>query len=75
MTHVLRPLLLFLLATLIHAQSPSPKVRDRFIGVWKLVSCELKSANGDLTYPYGEQPIGRITYDKAGRMSATLMRP
>jgi YD repeat-containing protein len=71
---MLRVSLLFVLAGVIHAQNPSPKPRDRFIGVWKLVSCQLKASNGDLSYPYGEQPVGRITYDKAGRMSATLMR-
>jgi hypothetical protein len=49
--------------------------RDRFIGVWKLISCERKSKDGRIDYPYGEKPVGRITYDKAGRMSAQLMRP
>ena len=74
MSTMSRLVLLFILAGVILAQNPSPKARDRFIGVWKLVSCQLKAANGDLSYPYGEQPVGRITYDKAGRMSATLMR-
>jgi hypothetical protein len=49
--------------------------RDRFIGVWKLIRCERKSKDGRIDYPYGEKPVGRITYDKAGRMSAQLMRP
>ena len=75
MIHLPRWLPLLLLAVLIHAQSPSSRVRDRFIGVWKLLSCELKSSAGELSYPYGEHPLGRISYDKAGRMSATLMRP
>jgi hypothetical protein len=51
-----------------------PRVRDRFIGVWRLVSCERKFTDGKVDYPYGEQPVGRITYDNAGRMSAQLMR-
>ena len=51
------------------------QVRDRFIGVWKLVSCERKLKDGRIEYPYGEKAVGRITYDKAGRMSAQLMRP
>ena len=55
--------------------APEPSVRSRFIGVWKLVSCERKSSSGKVSYPYGENPVGRITYDKAGRMSAQLMRP
>jgi len=53
--------------------APSP--RDRFFGVWKLISYESKSANGDVRQVYGPNPVGRITYDKAGRMSAALMRP
>jgi hypothetical protein len=48
---------------------------DRFIGVWKLLSCERRFADGKVDYPYGEKPVGRLTYDSAGRMSALLMRP
>jgi hypothetical protein len=55
------------------AQDKSP-VRERFLGVWKLVSCE-RRAGGQVTHPYGRNPVGRITYDKAGRMSALLMNP
>jgi len=57
------------------AAQAAPAVRNRFLGVWRLISCERKSADGRLDYPYGERPVGRITYDKAGRMSAQLMRP
>lgn len=55
-------------------QNAELPVRSRFIGVWKLVSFELKSMNGEVSYPYGERPVGRLTYDPAGRMSAQLMR-
>ncbi|HYL73328.1 MAG TPA: lipocalin-like domain-containing protein [Bryobacteraceae bacterium] len=74
MSTILRLVLLSAVAGAMLAQPSSTKTRDRFIGVWKLVSCQLKSANGDLSYPYGQEPVGRIAYDKAGRMSATLMR-
>jgi hypothetical protein len=53
----------------------APAARDRFIGVWRLIRCERKSKDGRIDYPYGEKPVGRITYDRAGRMSAQLMRP
>jgi hypothetical protein len=53
----------------------APSARDRFAGVYKLVSYQRKAPNGDVTGPYGPNPVGRITYDKAGRMSALLMRP
>jgi hypothetical protein len=55
------------------AQGKQP-IRASFLGVWNLVSCE-RRAGGQVTYPYGEKPVGRITYDKAGRMSALLMNP
>jgi hypothetical protein len=48
---------------------------NRFIGVWRLVSLVRKSQDGHIDYPYGDKPVGRITYDKAGRMSAQLMHP
>jgi hypothetical protein len=57
-----------------YAQTKAP-IRDHFLGVWTLISCERKSKDGKVDYPYGEKPIGRITYDHAGRMSAQLMRP
>lgn len=51
-------------------------VRDKLIGVWHLVSYEMKDKpTGQVTLPYGTKPEGRITYDRAGRMSAQLMRP
>jgi hypothetical protein len=59
-------------AATMHAR---PAGRDALIGVWRLIGCERKFENGQIGYPYGEKPIGRITYDKAGRMSAQLMRP
>ena len=48
--------------------------RDRFVGVWKLLTVERKTKSGDITYPFGQQPLGRITYDKKGRMSAQVIR-
>jgi hypothetical protein len=40
--------------------------RDRLIGVWKLNSIEVR-VDGNTVYPYGENPIGRLTYDTDGR--------
>ena len=53
----------------------APAIRDRFIGVWKLVSYENKRPNGEVIQVYGPNPVGRIMYEKSGRMAATLMRP
>jgi Lipocalin-like domain len=57
------------------ALEAAPSIRDRFLGVWRLIRCESRYKDGRTEYPYGEKPVGRITYDKAGRMSAQLMRP
>ncbi|MGH9660342.1 MAG: lipocalin-like domain-containing protein, partial [Bryobacteraceae bacterium] len=54
---------------------PQASARDQFIGVWRLASVESRTKNGEVNYPYGEKPVGRITYDRQGRMSAQLMRP
>ena len=60
----------------VFARTKRSTIRDNFIGVWKLVSCESKDkTTGEVRYPYGAQPVGRITYDAAGRMSAQLMNP
>jgi len=40
------------------------------------VSYESKNkTTGDVGHPYSTHPVGRITYDAAGRMSAILMNP
>jgi hypothetical protein len=55
--------------------SAAPAVREKFLGVWKLVSYDSHPQDGPIRQIYGPNPIGRITYDKAGHMSAFLMRP
>src|SRR5262245_46157623 len=63
------------LAPLAAAQTKRSPARLKFLGVWRLVSCESRDkSDGEVRYPYGTNPIGRITYDEAGRMSAQLMR-
>src|SRR5258708_40360920 len=59
-------------ATTVHA---APAIREKFIGVWKLVGYDSPPAEGPVRQIYGANPIGRITYDKAGHMSAVLVRP
>ena len=50
-------------------------VRAQFLGVWKLIAYTRTSSDGRVDHPYSDKPVGRITYDAAGRMSAQLMRP
>lgn len=64
------------LASLAAAQTKKSATRNKFVGVWKLISVESKDkVTGEVRYPYGANPVGRITYDTAGRMSAQLMNP
>jgi Lipocalin-like domain len=75
-----RPFLFLTLGLLLaSAQAPKKfavrKPSDEFVGAWKLISLERRTAAGAVTYPLGEHPVGRLTYDAMGRMSAQLMRP
>lgn len=77
-----RSLLSALLAFLALGASPggaqkfaARKAADEFIGAWKLVSLERRTAAGEVSYPLGANPVGRLAYDPLGRMSAQLMRP
>lgn len=45
-----------------------------FVGTWRLVSFESRLANGDVRYPMGAQPIGRIIYDAKGNMAVAFSR-
>jgi hypothetical protein len=72
-------ILLSLLGVLASAQTPkrfsTRKMSAEFVGAWRLISFERRSAAGEITYPMGQNPVGRITYDALGRMSAQIMRP
>jgi hypothetical protein len=48
---------------------------DQFAGVWRLIRCESRDAEGQVREPFGPHPVGRIVYDRSGRMSAQLMNP
>lgn len=58
------------------AEAQETGARDQFIGVWTLISYETTdNKTGEVRKMFGPSPIGRITYDLAGRMSAQLMKP
>jgi Lipocalin-like domain len=64
------------LAPFANAASQSGAERKKFIGVWKLVSGVAKhEVTGAVRYPWGEKPVGRLSYDEAGRVFAQLMNP
>jgi hypothetical protein len=66
-------------ALLCSGQAPKQFARrsmsDEFVGAWKLISYERRTAAGEVSYPMGQNPVGRLTYDALGRMSAQIMRP
>jgi hypothetical protein len=72
-------LLISVAALLCSAQAPkkfsSRKMSDEFVGAWKLISLERRTTAGEVTYPMGQNPVGRLTYDALGRMSVQIMRP
>jgi hypothetical protein len=47
--------------------------RNPFVGVWRLVSIELRSEDGRVTYPYGRDAVGYIMYSEEGYMSVAFM--
>jgi len=49
-------------------------IRQRLIGSWDLVSYEIRTPAGQVSQTLGPDPVGRISYDAEGRMSAQLMR-
>lgn len=53
---------------------PSDEIASRFVGAWRLLSCETRHTNGQVQYPFGERPAGQLVYDASGNMSAQLMR-
>lgn len=52
-----------------------PITQNRFVGCWKLRSCVRTLRDGQTQYPFGRNPVGRLVYEKSGRMYALLMHP
>ncbi len=47
---------------------------NQFIGTWRLISCEIRDSEGQVSYPFGEDALGFLIYTDDGYMSGTLMR-
>ena len=64
------------LAPLACAGANADAERKKFIGTWKLVSGVSKDeVTGVIQYPWGRNPVGRLSYEETGRMFAQLMNP
>lgn len=44
-----------------------------FVGTWRLVSYEVRRADGRITYPWGRDPVGRLMYSEDGYVSVAMM--
>ncbi|OEV10280.1 lipocalin-like domain-containing protein [Streptomyces nanshensis] len=53
--------------------SRADEVRELLLGAWRLVSWEVTEADGTVSRPLGEHPLGQLLYDRGGRMSAQLV--
>ena len=47
--------------------------RSALVGTWRLLSAE-SIAEGSPAYPWGQHPIGRLTYEASGWMAAQVGR-
>jgi hypothetical protein len=48
--------------------------QERFVGMWRLLSLELRTSDGRVSYPFGQDPVGYIMYSEEGYMSVAFMR-
>ena len=51
------------------------EIRKKLLGAWSLVSWQSFADDGSVQYPLGENAVGQLMYDAAGRVSAQLVRP
>jgi len=64
------------LAPFAHSATTMAAERKKFIGMWKLISGESRDQiTGEVLYPWGRNPFGRLLYDEAGRVFVQLMNP
>ena len=47
--------------------------QNSFIGTWRLVSFEHRSADGQISYPWGQDAVGYLMYNKDGYMFVAAM--
>lgn len=50
------------------------RIVSQLAGSWQLVSFAFRSADGALSYPFGKDPVGKLTYTRGGTQWATIAR-
>ena len=56
-------------------QTGHHQISNDFVGIWALKKCVAISRDGEVNYPYGENPVGQLLYDERGNMMAQIMKP
>ena len=46
---------------------------EKFVGSWELLEWSAELTDGKIVFPFGEDAIGRITYDDLGNMAVQIM--
>lgn len=49
-------------------------MKNSIVGTWKIISTEVHSEDGRVTYPEGKHPQGYLIYSDDGYFSITIMR-
>ncbi len=49
-------------------------MQDSIVGTWRIVSTEVRSEDGQVTYPDGRNPQGYLIYSDDGYFSITIMK-
>lgn len=47
--------------------------QNPFVGTWRLISWEYRSADGQVSNPFGQDFVGYIMYSEGGYMSVAIM--
>ena len=46
----------------------SNNIKEKIVGTWKLSHFSAESTSGNIFYPFGEAPTGRIIYTEGGKV-------
>ena len=49
-------------------------IKGEFVGSWQLKAWTAELSDGKIVFPFGEDAIGRITYDDYGNMAVQIMK-
>jgi hypothetical protein len=69
-----RLLSVVLIASALEAVDVAGQSSDSIVGTWKVLRYEDRRADGTVSYPYGENPVGYFTYDATGHVSVHILR-